>query len=530
MSSGNRYRWPGILAAVVGVLAVVGIGLLLRGRSHSGAAPAPRLARGAPIGRYLNAAGVDPDSVSGRYGALVYLGSALAADAHYLSDALDSLRSHGIDVFLILPTGAETVAEDMAIGRVLEDPGGRFGSLLRADPASGAYLVFDKKTLWCRAARTGAPLQMLREELILIARELASTWTAAAGNVTPSGPFSDDSLTSVPWDELLSEAVVRHVDVDRLETRPLRLLRSVGGKAYPKKGELALARPWSVAADERGHVLVCDGDLHKVAVLDSAGMFLAWLAPSGQGPGELQSPSRVVAHGDRILVAETCCKLHEFDAHLRWVRSAYWPAEILPTVPFDALGPLVLAELVPAPPDRVNLVYAFEWGESGLEPVGSFLCYAAPSGKYAKLYNAVLSRNTLSFRTDGRRYLVLCRVGEPYFTLVDVAQKTSWRFVLRGANVRTRPRRPSGAPPYAYQMVVRDFAFDNRGHLFALVRGYGILLVNLSSAQVKWLYRRVDLPYPDSHLQMYTTLALRDGRAFLLSPYLAKLDICSIGL
>ncbi|MDZ7374372.1 MAG: 6-bladed beta-propeller, partial [candidate division KSB1 bacterium] len=242
-----------------------------------------------------------------------------------------------------------------------------------------------------------------------------------------------------------------------------------GGGGVAGSGEALLSDPTDVAVDHRGRVLVPDYEQGCVFVFDEAGNYLGRLGRRGEGPGEMMHPGKIAVSPWGVFVAEGCCRIHEFDGELRWVRSAPWPVEILPFQGWACFRGVVLVTQSPLPPDRSNVVQIYTWDEGGVYPVASFLPYAKPRKTYGNPVAALSSRNVTRLATGGDRYVAIYRNSEREITLVDVPGRAAWRYVLKGHKVRTEPRRDTPVPRFAGVRVVGAMAFDGQDTLFALM-------------------------------------------------------------
>ena len=79
--------------------------------------------------------------------------------------------------------------------------------------------------------------------------------------------------------------------------------------------------PCDLNVDSNGNIYVCDQRQHKVYIFDKLGNYLKVLGGEGQGPGEFNTPRRIVIDDeDRINVIATR-KLHLFDDKAKFIKS-----------------------------------------------------------------------------------------------------------------------------------------------------------------------------------------------------------------
>ncbi|MCR4438670.1 MAG: hypothetical protein NUW13_06450 [candidate division KSB1 bacterium] len=233
-----------------------------------------------------------------------------------------------------------------------------------------------------------------------------------------------------------------------------------------------------------------------------------------------------------VVVAEVCCRLHEFTPQLRYRRTFHWPVEILQLSgkQFAVIGSVALVTLPPLPPARTDVIHLFALASAEPRPVGSFLPYATPRRSFKEpslQRGAVSSRNIVVFATHANRYVALSRAGEPQLVFLDLQQRRARRFVLRGKAVETVPKGDTPGPPYAVVQVVKDIAFDPGGRIYVLVRRYGILILDPGTLGRAWLYTRAAPTELDAQLADYYGVAASNDQVYLVSPGLAQLAICS---
>ncbi len=116
----------------------------------------------------------------------------------------------------------------------------------------------------------------------------------------------------------------------------------------------AFGRIRSVALDSRGRILVADDQNHRIAVFGADGRFVGYAGRKGQGPGEMESPLRVVVDArDSIFVwDDSNGRVSVFTPDLRFRRTFTLPPQWLVTS-IDVL------------PDGRLLIAAYGKGEPG---------------------------------------------------------------------------------------------------------------------------------------------------------------------
>ncbi|MDZ7339495.1 MAG: hypothetical protein ONB30_13275 [candidate division KSB1 bacterium] len=302
------------------------------------------------------------------------------------------------------------------------------------------------------------------------------------------------------------------------------MVRTVGDSEFPSPGEPVFARPAGVVVDGNGRVFVPDPEQHQVFVLSPEGDLVRAIGGPGRGPGEMGNPMGVgIGAGGEVIVAEGCCRLHEFTAELDYVRSLTWPVEVLPLggKAFVVIGALALVPLPPLPPARTNVMHLFALDGPEPLPVGSFLPYAKPQRSFREAslqQSAVSSRNIVVLGTDANRYVALARAAEAEIIVWDLILGLARRYELRGQAIETRPSGDAPGPAFAVVQVVKDLAFGGQSALYALVRRYGLLEVPIEMPECAVLYRSDGVEEIDAELGNYWAMAVARGRGYLLSP------------
>ncbi len=504
----------------------------LRTRASSTGPHLPEL--GAPIGICLRAAGLDPEKMGSPYGALIFLGGDLAVRPGVLVRTLEMLSTRGVEFHVFVPKERRWAGVGGGSVHVVEEKGGeiraRFG--LRRDDS--AIVLFQRAGALWGASRVRS-LQFLERELRKWSQELTGE---EPGGIGPSADWAGmrwvEALARFPFDSLARHAKETAVDLDRLPRGGLRVRNTLGDKEAPAAGEPVFSLPTGIAVSEQGWVNVADPQQRTVFVLSSEGELVSTLGQPGEGPGEMSKPVAVsVASDGTTIVAESCCLLHEFATDLRYLRTIHWPVEFLQIggKRFGTIGMVALVGLEPLPPVRTNVVHLYRLDAKEPCPIASFMPYAAPRKRFRdpQMHRAATaSRNMVTLGTDGRRYLALCRAGETQLFLWDLQAKAAWRMVLKGKRVETRPSKDAPVPPYATISLIRDIAFDFGTRMYALVRDYGVVEVELRWHQATALYTRPDLEGAEARLAEYWGLAAWNDRLYLLSPGLAHVAVCSV--
>jgi len=88
---------------------------------------------------------------------------------------------------------------------------------------------------------------------------------------------------------------------------------------------IGVIRSMSVKTDPL-RLYVADREMHRVAVVDSAGYIIQTIGSPGEGPGELLAPMRAVVWGDSIVVQNTRSELDVFHKNGSFVRRGRLPA------------------------------------------------------------------------------------------------------------------------------------------------------------------------------------------------------------
>jgi hypothetical protein len=136
----------------------------------------------------------------------------------------------------------------------------------------------------------------------------------------------------------------------------LTQVRRIGSEAGEHD---AFGRIMSVALDSRGRVLVADDQNHRVAVFGADGRFAGYAGRKGEGPGELESPWRVVVDAqDSIFVWDSNnARVSVFAPDLRFRRSFTLPPQWLVTsMDFLPDGRLLIAAYGKGEPGGLHVV------------------------------------------------------------------------------------------------------------------------------------------------------------------------------
>lgn len=493
-----------LYAVCLVVLAAAGLGLALL-LVQWGRRPAAR-GSGVPsvgvnIGQKLSRAGVDIDQMAGPYGVLLFLGRDAMACAPSIWRACDSLQRSGFDLYVFL-AGIDTGRTWEGKARaVMWDPKGEIRALFGVQEAGSGVVVFQKSGTLSWGQRSGLTAEQLARELVSRTTNLWPTGRSGLGSEAAEAA-AGDSVASFPFDSLAQHATRIEVDLDKLGRRALHVLATVGDKEVPVPGEPFFAKPEDMAIDGQGRVLVVDSHERVVFVLDGEGRVIGRLGGPGQGPGELARPMALACDQRRVLVAEACCALHEFDLNLAYRRTIRWPVGAGGAGKGFVLvsGVAVIAQ-PPIPPDRPHVLHLYHVGVGQAYPVAGFLPYARPKRQYhdAQLqYAALASRNMIALASDCGRFLVVYRAAEREVTVWDLQTKTAYVYLLKGKKILTevnRHRAPN-LPEYATKMVVRAMAATREGQILCLVCNYGLLRLDaLSSRPVLTYVQEAEVEY-----------------------------------
>jgi hypothetical protein len=155
------------------------------------------------------------------------------------------------------------------------------------------------------------------------------------------------------------------------QTVPAKTIREVGGerprlvlhevrRIGSETGQHdAFGRIRSVALDGRGRILVADDLNHRVAVFGADGRFAGHAGRKGQGPGEMESPLRVVVDAsDSVFVwDDSNGRVSVFAPDLRFRRSFTLPPQWLVTsIDFLPDGRLLVAAYGKGEPGGLHVV------------------------------------------------------------------------------------------------------------------------------------------------------------------------------
>lgn len=139
----------------------------------------------------------------------------------------------------------------------------------------------------------------------------------------------------------------------RLELHQVRRIGSEAGEHD------AFGRIRSVALDSRGRILIADDLNHRIVVFGADGRFAGHAGRKGQGPGELESPWRVVVDArDSIFVWDNANgRVSVFAPDLKFRRSFTLPPQWLVTsIDFLPDGRLVVAAYGKGEPGGLHLL------------------------------------------------------------------------------------------------------------------------------------------------------------------------------
>lgn len=485
---------------------------------------------GQPLSERLKLLPLEPDTLSQRYGAIVFLNREAARHAGALVADVDSLLRRGCYVCLVV--GRRAWLGQVPQGAVVvDDPGGKLASEFGFRASENGFIIFRRRGALCCAAVKTRGLETLRTRLVARAAQLVVGRQAAA-DTTRSEEVDlrqVEQIRSFPWDSVLSAAQEVELDLDTIHRRSLTVVREVAAGDMPEPSDVVFSRPVDLAVDGLGRLFVCDDRRGRVFVLDELGGQIGFLGGYGEGPGEMTHPSRIALCGAKILVAEYCCRVHEFGPELNWIRTETWPVQINPFTGFCAFRGVLLVTQPPLPPDRTDVFQVYVWSREGLFPISSFLPYAEPRRKYKDTFGALASRNIVTLATDGIRYIAFYRAAEKNFAVVDFQSRKAWRYSLKGKDVRLTPKREVAAPPFAVVRLIRDMDFGDSEKLYALVQYYGLLELDVSRRTGVALYQRDDLPDEDATLRLYSAVSVRLPRVYLASPMLAQVSVCRLG-
>lgn len=141
--------------------------------------------------------------------------------------------------------------------------------------------------------------------------------------------------------------------------RPRLVLTQVRRIGSESGGHDAFGRIRSVALDSRGRVLVADDLNHRVTVFGADGRFEGHAGRRGQGPGEMESPLRVVvdAHDSIFVSDDSNGRVSVFDPDLRFRRSFSLPPQwLITSIDFLPDGRLLVAAYGRGEPGGLHVV------------------------------------------------------------------------------------------------------------------------------------------------------------------------------
>lgn len=115
--------------------------------------------------------------------------------------------------------------------------------------------------------------------------------------------------------------------------------------------------PRDVAIDKNGHIWVLEGGNHRIQEFDADGKFVRSVGREGQGPGELDQPSYLIAMGDRIICETSRTRLSIWNLDGEHERDVTLPN-----------GKAPLSFLAPIGDDEFVAAYGSMPSPGGLEP------------------------------------------------------------------------------------------------------------------------------------------------------------------
>jgi hypothetical protein len=341
--------------------------------------------------------------------------------------------------------------------------------------------------------------------------------------LSPSGK----RFARFPFDSLITHAEEITINLDQLLEKELILVRRVGGKEFPESGAPIFARPSSIVTEPKGRVFVCDNRQIQVFVLNAAGDFISSFGRKGRGPGEFCPPSEIIFCKNRLLVADGCLKIHEFDMNMQFINNYTLDSEIPLFSGFGCVGDILFLPYFPLPPQRTKIIQVYEIKDGQLRFITSFFDYFQLQKRYSSQSGAILSRNSTLVTTNGERFLAFGRPHEQHFCVLDLEARVACKYRIEGKTIERHLKRkmPDQAPDFAVLPNFRELNFDEEGNLYALVPG-GIVVIRVSSRhELPYLYRFEPVVGNRSSFGGYNRFAVSKKNIFLLSSYSASLAI-----
>ena len=532
----KKILWLVLLCIIITILnlLIFAIGKNIRSK-FTNKRPLDTITTGEDIRIRFQNSNINFESSKSKYGLLIFLGTSLSNQLDMLNEEVSALQENGIDVFVITRNDSiREINRESDIERrdvkILSDRSGNKHREFGMDERKAAIISFKNENGQVISIKSPIhEFQTLKDILvkILYTQSINDNIDYDESNNKKAKSNFAKEVAAFPFDSLIVNAKKIIIDSDEIEHKKLKIIRKVGHRDLPEKGEPMFWRPWSIAVQNE-QVLICDGKENKIFVLNKSGDLVFTIGRKGRGPGEFISPIEIVANGNHIFVVDACLRMQEFDSNFKYLTNYKLDTELPHFSGFGKINNILFVPFSPLPPLRKKIIHAYEMDENKLELINFFYEYFRPEKKYSSKMGALLTLNRIRFATDSQKLLAFGHTCKRFIYLIDLEKTCSYIFKINSKAIDLYISNDIGikVPDFAAKEIFKELVFDEIGNLNIFVPDGIIVLDGKSGFASSYFY---DFEPFDSdkiaYFGGYDHLAVDKDNVFLLSSFYASLAI-----
>lgn len=475
------------------------------------------------------------EQTKARYGLLIFLGDILSGHLKLLMEEFHLIQKKEVDIIIVTKRDDDLIQQIHAVNddgslKIITDNSGEKHRVFGLSGQSGCLVFFQIKGAQAMAIYT--PLDHVRsmqDALLKLSVHpiLQQKSTLRIESQVSASSLWTKKVTNIPFDSLINNAEETIIDLDKLPQKKLQLERKIGHREIPQPGEPIFSRPWAIAAESNGRVFICDGKENQVFVLNQNGNLIHTLGRKGQGPGEFLSPIELTIWNNKLFVVDACLRVQKFDSNLQFLEYYRLDSEVPHFNGLGVIDNILFVPFYPLPPHRVKIINVYEMKTGSLDFITSFFNYFQPEKSYSNPMGAIMTFNRIRLTTDGRRYIAFGRTSESHFFLLNLEDRTAYKYLLVGKVVDDylQKKRITNIPDFATLEIFKELAFNIQDHLYILVPN-GIVVLNISSElELPYLCNFESFDEGNIDFGGYDHLAVSNNHIFLLSTFHAGVAI-----